>query len=276
MILITGYILGNFIAAAICYQQPKLYESTGIFTEWAAPERKTQVATAHAAIVVAQLELHRRWELTFEDAVQKIIEGISIESTASSTIIRGRFSSAHDSRQIVDELMDQFPGIEREHQWAQIKGLDGHYSKKEIKNLRVVDKLRSVIFDSLKESESDIPGNLISQEAVERLGNKDLLRQFDAYQKTVKPLGRFSPPDGKILVPPPIAAKPFEAEDPISPNVDTYFLVGRVSGLIAAMLALSIIWHRRPNLIEIPPAKPEPSPAWAEVKSTAAVDDPTW
>lgn len=275
--LVLGLLFaGNVIAALICYKQPKIYESTGSFTERATPDQSTPVAGAHAATAVSKLELHQRWGVPFDDAVQLVKEGVAIETTASDTIIRARFSSAHDSRMIVEILMSNFPGFERGRQWAQIEDLDGRYTEREKETERQVRQLKKSMYDTLKEAGHFNPGTLVSADTVKRLANKDLSRQFKAYQKMNDPLGRFGPTDGSILIPPPIAAGPYELHTPVSPNIDTYFLVGRVAGLLTAIVALLIIFRYKPSLIESPIRKPANAPALAEIDENATSGPASW
>lgn len=275
-LLIFFSILGNFIAGVVCYFQPKIYESSGIFAESAAPLQTTPLAGAHAATIVSELSLHLRWGVPFEDAVAHLKKIVSIETSAEGSIIRARSTSAADARFIADAVMRAYPGFERERQWAQTAGLDHRYTEKEIETQREVDQLRKVILETIEDSGARVPGSLITAETVARLGNKDLTRQYDAYLKAARPIGRFAPPDGSIAVPPPIVIRPTESQGAISPEIDTYFLVGRTAGLTAAIGILLAIIKYRPSLLEVPIPKPPSSPAWAEAQNDPGRDHPTW
>jgi hypothetical protein len=270
------FFIGNFIAASICYLQPKIYESTGSFTEWAPPDQTIPVAGAHAATIVSSLQLHLRWGIPFEDAIQLVRDKVTIETSATETTIRARFSSAQDARLIVEALMKNFPGFERERQWAQIEGVDGRYTEREEETGRQIGQLKQAMFLTLKQAGHHIPGSLISATTVARLGNEDLSRQFKAYQKMNNPVGRFGPADGNILIPLPIAKPATEAMKAISPDIDKYFLVGRIASSIAAIASLLIIFRYKPTLLETPAQKTTTIPSWASVAENETSDRLSW
>ncbi|MGB6222973.1 hypothetical protein [Haloferula sp.] len=266
MILLAGYGVGTLAATIYCYLQPKIYESRAVLTEEREPGGSTALPGPHAARAVSDLMLHRVWDLSFKESVLQLQQGVTITSTPAGTVIEARFDSASDARQIADYLSKSFPGFDRERQWSAVEGLDDYYFPKEIETSTKLHQLRQSILESLKRTGNDSPGILISETTVARIDDADLTRQFEAYQATATPPGRFAPPDGQILTPLPLAAIPIVLPTPVSPNVEAAFLTGRISGLLAAAAVLAWILARRPSLVWVSTPKPAKSPDWADVQ----------
>ena len=170
---------------------------------------------------------------------------------------------------VVESVMKNYPGFEREKQWAQVEGGGERYTKKEHETRHTVMQLRKVIYETLQESGNYAHGLLIDPETVHGLKNEDLSRQFGMLQRETQTLGRFGPPDGLLSTPPKVAALPNEPQDAISPDIDRYFLVGRIATLVICGLALVSIHRWKPTLIQAPERKPAPTPAWAETNGSA-------
>ena len=269
MIFFSIYLLGHLITAFVCYIQPKVYESTGVFIERVEPDQSIPLPSGHAAMVVSALEFEKRWGIPFEDAVLRIQESVTIQTEADTTVIRAQFASAQDCRMVVESVMKNYPGFEREKQWAEVAGAGDRYTKKEHETCRTVMQLRKVIHETLQKTGNDAHGLLIGPDTVHEINNEDLSRQFGMLQEKTQELGRFGPPDGLFTTLLKVAAVPIEPQDAISPDIDRYFLVGRIATLVICGLALVSIHRWKPTLIQAPERKPAPTPAWAETNGSA-------
>jgi hypothetical protein len=276
MILLTGYVAGFLLAVFIAYHQPKIYESTAVVIDGSAPGESTSLSPARAAIAVEEHAMHRRWGTTFEDAIQQVIESVTIEATEEGTVIRVRMSSTQDARLVATSVLEGFEGIERERQTVEAGNVLNHYTSRDIESVRTIRQLRQIILAGLRGTSRQSPGTIVSFDGLLRGEDADLARQCEVYSKLADPPGRFSHPDGCFVVPLVTTETPIEAISAVSPNIDSQLLKGKLAGLFIAGVSLVVIWVRYPSIIAKPIPTPNPAPEWAECESGTRANHPAW
>jgi hypothetical protein len=262
-LVLGGLIGGHLVAVFIAYCLPKTYESRATVIDGSPAGTHASLSPAHAAIITHKLSLNLQWQISISEAMERLQNMVVIESSIAGTEISTRSPSDSDARRITEAVTDSFQGISHEANWGSDDCADRPFTKQDSQTFTDIWKLREMIAADLIERRAAKPGQTITDAELKALGDVDLTRRFDAYQKLVNATDRFAPPAESFILPPMVLVRPPHPEDALFPDIDGIILAGQVIGTLVGLGLLLLILKRRPDLLVVAPRKSAPSPRLA-------------
>ncbi|BCU75907.1 hypothetical protein [Luteolibacter sp. LG18] len=110
----VGWIGGWFLAATVCYFQPKKYQSRAGFEGQEPKDRTVELAPIHVAQVVRDQEFNNRWLVSEQEAAAIVKKAISIRSVPGGVAVIATHTNKEDARDLAAAAGQYFRGMDAE------------------------------------------------------------------------------------------------------------------------------------------------------------------